>query len=237
MRDAPEPDGLQRVDLGCGSAKRPGFIGLDCIDLPGVDHVLDLTTEPLPFADRSVDEVYSAHFLEHVKEPNNIIRELGRVCRDGAHIEFWTPYAFSNEAFLYGHEAFLTETVWYHFCVSHRDVFVDMLQGRWQLESVTFVIKPDVHEELDSHGVPLDFAVKYHKGVVEEFGVKIRFRTDLAAPVIDPVRLWAHGRFGDAHVLASGAPAAYQQTRTLGARLRRRIPERVKPALRALRGS
>jgi ubiquinone/menaquinone biosynthesis C-methylase UbiE len=55
--------------------------------------VLDLTTEPLPFTDRSVDEVYSAHFLEHVKEPNNIIRELGRVCRDGAHIEIWMPYA------------------------------------------------------------------------------------------------------------------------------------------------
>src|SRR5881396_3738761 len=92
-----------RIDLGCGSAKREGFVGLDYVDLPEVYHVLDLTTERFPFDDDSVDEVFSAHFLEHIDEPNHVFEEIGRICRDGARIEFWTPYAWTNDAFLYGH--------------------------------------------------------------------------------------------------------------------------------------
>ena len=37
--------------------------------------------------------------------------------RTAPSIEFWTPYAFTNEAFLYGHLHFLTEETWMHFCV------------------------------------------------------------------------------------------------------------------------
>jgi SAM-dependent methyltransferase len=224
-----------RVDLGCGSAKRPGYIGLDYVDAPGVDHVLDLTEDAYPFADDSVDEVFSAHFLEHVTAPNHVLMEVGRICRDGAHIEIWTPYAFSNEAFLYGHAAFLTETLWYHFCVSHRDVFIEMLRGRWQLNHVTFVINPNVAGELLSHGVPLDFAVKYHKGVVEEFGVDITYRADLDAPVVPPRRLWAHDRFGEAHELVPAAPEEPQpEPQPLGRRLRGLVPEPIKAPMRSL---
>lgn len=43
-----------RIDLGCGAAKKSGTIGLDFSPLPGVDHVLDLTSQPLPFADQTV---------------------------------------------------------------------------------------------------------------------------------------------------------------------------------------
>ena len=79
-----------RLDLGCGNAKRPGFVGLDMFPGEQVDHVLDLTADPFPFADDTVDEVFSAHFLEHIEEPNHVFSEIGRVCRDGARIEFWT---------------------------------------------------------------------------------------------------------------------------------------------------
>ena len=77
-----------RIDLGCGNAKRDGYLGLDYVEGDQVDHVLDLTHDRYPFEDDSVDAVFSAHFLEHIDEPNHVFGEIGRVCKDGALIEF-----------------------------------------------------------------------------------------------------------------------------------------------------
>ncbi len=194
-----------QIDLGCGNAKKEGYIGLDYVEMEQVDHVLDLTADRYPFEDRSVDAVFSAHFLEHIEEPNHVFSEIGRIAKDGARIEFWTPYAFTNEAFLYGHLHFLTEEPWQHFCVSHRDVFLGMLGGRWQLNRIVYVIPPEVVAEMDAAGFSLDFAVRYLKGVVLEFGVEIEFRENPDIPVVIPERVYATTRFGDRKPLVRGA--------------------------------
>jgi len=194
-----------RIDLGCGNAKHDGYIGLDYVEGPQVDHVLDLTRDRYPFDDRTVDAVFSAHFLEHIEEPNHVFSEIGRICRDGARIEFWTPYAFTNEAFLYGHLHFLTEEPWMHFCVSHRDVFLGMLGGRWQLHRIVYVIQPHVVAEIEQANFSLDFAVRYLKGVVHEFGVEIQFVEDPATPVVEPERVYATSRDGQRQPLVVGA--------------------------------
>ena len=171
-----------RIDLGCGSARRDGFVGLDVFPGPQVDHVIDLTADPFPFPDDSVDEVFSAHFLEHIDSPNHVFGEIGRVCRDGARIEFWTPYAFTNEAFLYGHLHGITEEMWIHLGLTHRDIYAPMLNGRWLLQRFVFVIEPATIADLEHHRVDLDFAVRYLKGVVHEFGVEMEYQSDLEAP-------------------------------------------------------
>jgi hypothetical protein len=140
--------------------------------------------------------------------PNNVLSEIGRVCRDGARIEIWTPYAFSSEAFLYGHEAFLSDLPWLHFCVSHRDAHAAMLRGVWQLERVVYVVDPAVRAEIEALGMPLAAAIRYWQGVVREFGVEIRYRTDAAAPVVHPEYLWSDQRHGGVrHRLADATPA------------------------------
>lgn len=185
-----------RIDLGCGGSKREGFIGIDRLPSPGVDCVIDLTREQLPFPDASVSHVYSSHFLEHIPVPNHVFMEIGRVCAEGAKIEFWTPYGFSNDAFLYGHAVFLTEEPWLHFCVRHRDHHFGMLGGRWLLNSINYVIQPAVEKDLARQRVPLPFAIKYLKNVVHEFGVDITFTRSLAAPPVEPVYTVAQTRFG-----------------------------------------
>lgn len=192
-----------RVDLGCGNAKREGFIGLDYVEGPQVDHVLDLTKDRYPFDDDTVDEVFSAHFLEHIEVPNHVFSEISRICKDGARIEFWTPYAFSEEAFLYGHLHHLTELQWMHFCVSHRDAHAPMLGGRWLLHNVNFVVPPDTARDLEGYGIPMTFAVKYLKGIVFEFGVDVEFRRDLAVPPVAPTRTWSTTRNGERHAFDS----------------------------------
>jgi hypothetical protein len=55
-----------KLDLGCGPHKKEGFVGIDIRKFDGVDHVFDMSRDPWPFADNSVEEAYSAHSLEHI---------------------------------------------------------------------------------------------------------------------------------------------------------------------------
>jgi SAM-dependent methyltransferase len=190
-----------QLDLGCGAAKRPWHLGIDQVDLPGVDHVLDLTSDALPFADDSVDEVYSSDLLERIDAPDHLFSEIGRVCRDGARIEFWTPYAWADEALLYGHAHRISEEMWLHLGVSHRDAYAPMLGGRWLLRRFVYVIDQATIDELGAHRVDLAFAVRYLKGVVHEFGVEIEYRADLDVSALEPERVYATERWGPRHDL------------------------------------
>ena len=188
-----------RIDLGCGGAKREGFIGLDYVSAPGVDFVLDLTKDRLPFPDGTVDHVFSAHFLEHIPTPAHLFQEIARSCRDGAKIEFWTPYAYSDAAFLYGHLVMLCELQWYFFCFAepNRDYHLDILGGRWLLRNIHYSVPNTVQQELQDNSFSIDFAIRYFKSVVQEFGVEIEFRRDLTVPAVMPTRTYANTRYGE----------------------------------------
>jgi SAM-dependent methyltransferase len=87
-----------RLNLGSGMRPRPGFFGIDHLALPGADIVGDLN-EPLSLLpDGCVDEVFSRHALEHVRELLPLMAELHRVCRPNARLEIIVPH-FSNPYF------------------------------------------------------------------------------------------------------------------------------------------
>lgn len=73
-----------KLDLGCGTRKQEGFLGVDAMKFPGVDLVFDLR-KPWPWATGSVQEVYSSHFLEHLTGAERVpfFNELYRVLTDG----------------------------------------------------------------------------------------------------------------------------------------------------------
>jgi SAM-dependent methyltransferase len=189
-----------KIDIGCGGVKREGFIGLDSVAGPAVDYVLDLTKDRLPFEDATVDHVFSSHFLEHIRIPFHLFKEIARVCKDGARIEFWTPYAFSNEAFLYGHEVLLTEETWMHF---YRDTWAQVMCGRWLIVKINYVVLAETEQEILANGFSVDFAIRYFKSVVAEFGVEMEFRRDpTLAPVI-PQRTYSYNRLSERFPLTS----------------------------------
>lgn len=70
-----------KIDLGCGTRKQAGFIGVDKIKFEGVDHVFDIGWESWPFPDGSVEEAYTSHFVEHLTPVERIhfCNELHRV--------------------------------------------------------------------------------------------------------------------------------------------------------------
>lgn len=113
-------DGL-RLDLGCGYYKPPGYIGIDNLVGEGAqianaenapDILMDLDRGPLPFADHSIAEVRSSHFLEH-SNLDHVINESWRVLRPGGRFVFIVPYANSAEGMYPGHHIFLTERWFY----------------------------------------------------------------------------------------------------------------------------
>ena len=85
-----EPEPL-RLDIGCGKTKMDGWEGIDSIDF-GQKHVHDVR-KGLPFADNSVSEVRSSHFVEHLTGQERIafFNELWRVMKDGATAQIVTP--------------------------------------------------------------------------------------------------------------------------------------------------
>jgi len=80
-----------RLDLGCGARKRPGHIGVDTVKLEGVDIVWDIE-KGLPFEGDTVDSVWSNFLFEHVADTAGLFRELYRVCKKDAIVEFRVPY-------------------------------------------------------------------------------------------------------------------------------------------------
>lgn len=56
---------LLRLDLGAGENVREGFEGVDFF-APNAKHKVNLTAFPWPWADNSVEELHSSHFLEHL---------------------------------------------------------------------------------------------------------------------------------------------------------------------------
>lgn len=95
------------VDLGCGRMKKPGRIGVDALELEGVDIVANIDEGLSFFPDGSVDEIHSVHFLEHVRDIESVLCEMGRILKPGGRIYAYVPH-FSNPHFYsdYTHKTF-----------------------------------------------------------------------------------------------------------------------------------
>ncbi|MFA5422253.1 MAG: methyltransferase domain-containing protein [Phycisphaerae bacterium] len=70
----------KKLNLGCGSNIKPGWINLDCKDLPGVDVVHNIEDLPLPFGDNQFDVVRCDNVLEHI-EYINLLKDIHRILK------------------------------------------------------------------------------------------------------------------------------------------------------------
>lgn len=136
-----------RLDIGCGQNKKPGFHGVDQFAMPGVDTVFSIGFEPWPFADNSVDEVHSSHFIEHLSNLNDkwerthFFNEMWRVMKAGAKATLIFPHWASNR---------------YYGDPTHKEPFSEMgfyyLSREWRK-----VQAPHSDVEWFKHGYSCDF--------------------------------------------------------------------------------
>ena len=76
---------MNKLNVGCGTDIKKGYVNLDSHNNNGVDIVYDLnkilTGDKLPFKDNSFDIVYCSHVLEDFLTPEVILDELVRVTK------------------------------------------------------------------------------------------------------------------------------------------------------------
>ena len=81
-----------KLHLGCGKRFIPGFIHVDAVDFPHIDHVA--TIDNLSFVpDNSVELIYNCHVLEHFKrrDVDRVLREWLRVLIPGGVLRISVP--------------------------------------------------------------------------------------------------------------------------------------------------
>ena len=83
------------VELGCGRKKKPGRIGIDCVDLPGVDIVADIEKGLSFLPDNCVDEIHSRSMLEHIQNFEDLVKEIVRILKPTGKAHIFVPH-FSN---------------------------------------------------------------------------------------------------------------------------------------------
>lgn len=170
-----------KLDIGCGTHKREGFIGCDSIAFDGVDFVFDAGKDPWPFDDESVDEALASHVVEHLtpKERAHFVNELYRVMKTGAMAQIITPYWASGRA--YGDPTHIWPAVsehWYSYLdrdyrkrVPHVDKAYNPdgydchFKARW-----IYVLHPEVAEMDQSKQ---DFAIKFFKEAIQDMAATL----------------------------------------------------------------
>ncbi len=87
------PEGNLILNLGSGfKIIRKDVINVDSFPFKGVDVVADI--KKIPFLDDSVDFIICDAVLEHIDEPDAVIKEMSRVLRPGGLVYVTIPFIF-----------------------------------------------------------------------------------------------------------------------------------------------
>jgi ubiquinone/menaquinone biosynthesis C-methylase UbiE len=123
LRDKINSGEAIKLDLGCGSVKQSGHIGIDTKNFAGVDIVADIE-KGLPFVPNDcVDAIYSSHFFEHVENLEGLMAECFRVLRREGRMEVRVPH-FSNPYFYsdYTHRRFFGLYTFHYFAATENQL-------------------------------------------------------------------------------------------------------------------
>src|SRR5579885_3148933 len=84
------------LDVGCGSHKTPSAVGIDQLELTGVDIVHDLNHFPWPLPDNAFDFIVCKHSLNHLSDLVRTMEEIHRVARPRATVYVLAPHYASD---------------------------------------------------------------------------------------------------------------------------------------------
>jgi len=127
---------MKILDLGCGENKVPNSIGLDNVQLPGVDVEHDLLNFPYPFENESIDKIYLRHVIEHFafENINFIMNECNRILKNDGLLIITVPHVFSISAFIDPtHRSFFTFGSGYFWDENSSKAYYKEFQMKWKL--------------------------------------------------------------------------------------------------------
>ncbi|MBI3445334.1 MAG: hypothetical protein HY055_08210 [Magnetospirillum sp.] len=181
-----------KLNLGCGHSRMDGFVNVDKFPSPACDEIVDLESLPWPWLDSSVDEVVLCHVLEHLGADTpvylGIIKELWRVCRDGALILISVPHP-NHDHFLWD-PTHVRPITWEGLRMFDQERNREWIAAgspmtplglhvgvNFRLEHVQFILdEPWASRERDKTIPPdeLQFAMKHYHNVISEMIIRWR---------------------------------------------------------------
>ena len=90
---------LKALNVGCGSLRHDDAVGIDWDPDSAADVRHDLNDLPWPFEDSRFENVRLEHVLEHLADPDRVLREAHRVCKAGGTVRVVTPHFSSYESY------------------------------------------------------------------------------------------------------------------------------------------
>jgi SAM-dependent methyltransferase len=103
------------MKLQIGGKPRDGWTTVGADIAPGVVRV-NLGRQALPFDDLAFDAAYSSHVLQRVGGLDLLLREIVRVCKNGATFELRLPHWLSSMAHCPGQLHTISEQQVQHWC-------------------------------------------------------------------------------------------------------------------------
>lgn len=82
-----------KLNLGCGTDKRQGYVNIDIRREVNPDLIWDLERLPYPFEDNSVEEILAKDVLEHIsfRRVEAVLREWHRILKPNGQIYIQAP--------------------------------------------------------------------------------------------------------------------------------------------------
>lgn len=158
------------IDLGCGSRKTAGSIGVDNVKLDGVDVVHNLKMFPYPFQDKVADEVVLSHVLEHfdLATINKIFNEVHRVLKDTGILTISVPHALcvafhSDPTHCTG---FTFETMHY-FTAKHKFSYYASINQIWDIQK--YDVWGSINLFNDHIGNPSKIQIRFENSISRVF--------------------------------------------------------------------
>ena len=106
-----------KLNIGCGNDVKKEYVNLDSVKQPGIDVVHDLEKFPWPFKGNTFEEVYASHILEHVDDLLKTMKEIHRICKNGAKIIIRGPHFSCGVSYRDPtHKRFFSYFTFEHFC-------------------------------------------------------------------------------------------------------------------------
>jgi ubiquinone/menaquinone biosynthesis C-methylase UbiE len=90
---------MKKLNFGCGKDIRKGWVNVDSQKAKGIDFSFDFLKDKYPFKDSEFDYVLIDNVLEHLPNPQEIMKKLWRICKNEAIIEAVVPYYNSYHAY------------------------------------------------------------------------------------------------------------------------------------------
>ena len=80
-----------KLNIGCGSAVKKGWVNIDTNYAEGMDIIRDVNYG-LPFCEQSCQKIVAEHLIEHLDNPVQFMNECFRVLQPGGTLLFKTPH-------------------------------------------------------------------------------------------------------------------------------------------------